>query len=131
MAPRGKPPEEYKPWQFKWDGELYNEDDLTLAQMERIERRSGARWHFIDPFHSAVMAVSVMVVMIAARTSKSEEDVEKEVGAQKPDGFFSTYERVNRDVPDYFEDGLPRPAAARSTGSSRGSVKSRGAGRQK
>lgn len=134
MAARG---EDTKPkkWQFTFDGEVYRESELTIAQCEDVEDMLGLSWLQINPVRSAKQARGLLSVLHSDRTGKPRDEVFAAVGKLTAEAFtVDVLKLVDDDLPELYGDGMPNPdgfpstAAVRSIGTSSASRGRRSAG---
>lgn len=96
-------------WKLTYDGEVYREVDLTLAQAEAIEEKTGTTWRVLNPLHSAKHAKVVLAVCLSERKGLDYGVAEKIAAALKIDEFLEMYEVDNvDDLPSEYDDGIPR-----------------------
>jgi hypothetical protein len=102
-------------WRIDFAGEAYREAELTIDQVERIERRLKTTWRSINPLRSAGDAKGVLAVLIADRTNVSEDEAAKQVGALRVTEFMEMVSVEADDVPAAGDDVDPSGAAGSST----------------
>lgn len=106
-------------WELTFDGLVFREVELTIAEHEALEARTGVSWLHVDPVRHARLAVQMLAHLVAARTGVDFDEVRLRARAI-PVGVFLTDVRrmVSADMPGSYIDGHPPVAAAeRSTGS--------------
>lgn len=101
------------PYSVKIDGKVYNTDDLTLDEcievekyVRRLDPEAPRTWGSLMPLRSAVDCKAVMRVFLLRERTPAEADA-----------FLSTLtagkavdavDKVEDDLPDEYEDGLPK-----------------------
>lgn len=119
-----------KKWRLTYEGEVYDEGALTMAECETIEEFLGLSWLIINPVRSSKQARGVLAVLHAARSGRDRGEVFAELGAMSAERFLvDCLSMVETDIPGSFVDGFPPVAtAARSTDTSSGSTGRRSTG---
>lgn len=109
-----------KKWRLTWADQVYDEDDLTIAECEAAEDLLGLSWLRINPISFAKHARGVLAVVVAARTGADQREVFAEVGKLKASEFVARHiTLVDDDMPGSYADGFPPvPAGERSTSTS-------------
>lgn len=108
------------------DGE-FSTDNLTLEEAEAIEKALEITWFEMNPARSATQCRAIIAVFLA----RSHEETEAvKLAASITVGQARKMVRWEKDdLPDVYEDGVPKVAGARSTSTSSGSPARRGRGR--
>lgn len=96
------------PWKLTYEGAEHREDDLTIAQAERIEALIGESWLGIVPLRSAKHAKAILTVMHAASTGEAEAAVSARVDAMRVSDFLTCVGKYEDDLPSVYEDGFPQ-----------------------
>ena len=106
------------PWRIDFEGEVYREGDLTLAQIGRIEKfLDGKSWLHIQPVKFAGDGIAVLAVMHADHTGKPLDDVVAQVGQLKADQYLALLKiEDDDDLPVEYRDGFPPEAGEPPTG---------------
>lgn len=98
-------------------GQTWRTDELSLREAIEIEKATGKSWMLINPFQSATDCRAIMVAFLA-------RDMAPEVAESKVDGLslrevLDCVDVAKDDLPDVYEDGLPKAEGEDSmTGSS-------------
>lgn len=98
------------PWQITWEGHVHRENDLTLAQAERIEELIGESWLNIAPLRSAKHAKAILAVMHSAATGEPERAVLERTGTLTIADFLGLVGSYQDDMPTMYVDGNPPKA---------------------
>lgn len=119
-------------WRLSFDGEIYRERELTIAEAEAIEDFLGMSWLQINPWRSAKQARGILAVLHESRTGRARDDVYATLGTVTVTEFMQTNMGIeDDDKPGSYVDGNPTAAAAdRSTSTSSSSTGTRGTGRR-
>ena len=97
-------------WQFRHDGHVYKEGDVTVDQWIEILDATGARWATVNPFSHPQHAKTIFSVIVADETNVSREDAAKVIGAMSTDDFLALFQDTDGsdELPKEFEDGIPQ-----------------------
>lgn len=96
------------PWKLTFEDKEHREDDLTIAQAERIETMIGESWLSIVPLRSAKHAKAILTVMHSTVTGEPEAAVSARVGALKLAEFLKCVGSYEDDLPQQYTDGFPQ-----------------------
>lgn len=94
-------------------GQEWRTDDLTLDEAISIEETTGASWLEINPFRSAVHAKAIIVTFLARDMDRDAAMVK--VGTASISEILDGVKAVKDDLPDVYEDGLPKVEDGPST----------------
>lgn len=94
-------------------GEKFNTDDLTIGEAEAIEAATDESWLYINPFRSAKHCRAILVAFLSRTVSPAE--AEAAVKGVSVKAALDGVERVDDDLPEVFEDGLPKAEGDTST----------------
>jgi hypothetical protein len=106
------------PFQVTFGGRSWRTDDLTLDEAIAIEKVSGRSWMQINPFVSAEDCKAVMVAFLAREMDSSA--AEAKVGALSLREVLDSVDLVKDDLPEVYQDGLPKAGGGPSTTGSSG-----------
>lgn len=102
------------PFRVTVEGESFVVDDLTLDEAIAIEKALDTTWAYINPLRSAEHCRAIMQAFLAR--TRSVEEAAKIVGGMSIKAATEAVEHVPEDdLPDEFEDGLPKAAGGTST----------------
>lgn len=94
------------PYSIKLDGREYNTDDLTLDECIALEKELDRSWVAIVPLRSATDCRAVMRAFLLRDRSPEEADAFlSKLSAGKA---LRSVNVVDSDLPDEYEDGLPK-----------------------
>lgn len=99
------------------DGRVVPEDDLTIAEVEVMEERTGLTWRQLNPLRSASCAKAILSTLYEKRDGLSRDEADKKVDAMKSSavvdmvGFYDPDE----DMPAVYENGVPQSGDETST----------------
>lgn len=99
-------------------GESWLLDDLTLDEFGLIEDEVAVTWIRFNPFLSSKHARAALTAFLA-RTMGPEEAARK-IGGLSIKEAAGCFEVVPEDLPDVYEEGLPKEEAGPSTSGSSG-----------
>jgi hypothetical protein len=88
-------------------------DDLTLDEAIKIEEAIGRTWLEINPFRSAVDAKAIMVTFLTREMAP--DAAAAKVGALSLREVLDGVKTAKDDLPDTFEDGIPKAEDGPST----------------
>lgn len=95
------------------EGEAYRTDDLTLDEAVAVEKATGTSWLYINPLRSAADCRALMVAFLCRTRSKGDaEAIVQKLGMRQA---IDAVKRVEQDLPDEYEDGLPKAVGDPST----------------
>ncbi len=94
------------PYSISIEGQVFNTDDLTLDEAISCEKATGEGWLYINPFRSAAHCKAIMVAFL--RRSLTEDQALAIVDKLTITTALKAVKRVEDDLPDEFEDGLPK-----------------------
>lgn len=100
-------------FQITIEGEVFRTDDLTLDEAVAVEKATGTSWLYINPLRSAGDCRALMVVFLSRKRSKAE--AEAYVKGLSMAAGIAAVQTVEEDLPDEYEDGLPKAAGGPST----------------
>lgn len=95
------------------DGQEFRTDDLTLDEAVAVEKATGTSWLYLNPLRSGEQCRAMMVAFLSR--SRPPAAAEAFVGALGIREAIASVTKVDEDLPDEYEDGLPKAAAAPST----------------
>jgi hypothetical protein len=100
------------------EGETFRTDDLSLDEAIMVEKATGTSWLYINPLRSAGDCRAVMVAFLSR--SRSKADAEATVarlfgGPKGMKAAIDAVKTVEEDLPDEYEDGLPKAGGGPST----------------
>lgn len=87
-------------------GDSWLTDDLTLDEFVLIEEQTGASWVRFNPFISSKHARAALAAFVARTVGQDE--AEKKVGALSIKEAVACFEVIKDDLPDLYEDGIPK-----------------------
>ncbi len=94
---------------------VFTLNDLTLDEAVEVERDTGETWNTMNPFRSAVHARAILRVLAL------RENTNEDVGALTVAASLDRFEYVDEDdLPDLYEDGIPKAVDAPATNGSSG-----------
>jgi hypothetical protein len=93
-------------------------DDLTLDEMVVVEEECGATWVRFNPFLSSKHARAGLVAFVARSIGRDE--AARKVGALSVKEAVACFEVVPDDLPEVFEDGIPKAGDDQGTTGSSG-----------
>lgn len=107
-------------WEATFEGEVYREADLTLGEVEDIEKRTGEPWVGMlrNPARSASNFVAVIATLHSERTADTYDAVAarvRKLGWKAFDEMFEFDVEAKDDLPSEYEDGFPPKADEPST----------------
>lgn len=88
-------------WQLAWRDHVVRWDDLTLGEVERIERLAGKPWSGISPGGSATDGMAIGHVILCRFLPDSEASVEAE------NIRLCDWTAAEQDLPAEYSDGVP------------------------
>lgn len=88
-------------WKLTWQGHVIRWDDLTLGEVERIERLAGKPWAVISPGVSARDGMAIGHVILSRYLPDC--DAKDAAGQLKLRDWTS----ADDDLPQTFTDGIP------------------------
>jgi len=102
-------------WSVRVGETWQSTDDLTLDEIEAVEKASGVSWGFLNPLRSAAAAKALYAAFLV-RDGVPDDEARTQVGALRLKTAKHTFRYVeDDDLPDQWEDGLPvvdpKPAA--------------------
>ena len=80
-------------WKIDLDDLEVTEDDMTVGELEQIEKALGINWSQIQPLRSASTAGAMLRVFLQTRGDKSEEEADELVTAMRLDELLKAVER--------------------------------------
>lgn len=104
------------PIKVTFAGETWLTEDLTLDEFGKIEDDLGATWVRFNPLLSSKHAKAALVAFLTR--SIGEEAASKKIGALSLKEAVACFEVVPDDLPDMYEDGVPKAEGATETGGS-------------
>jgi len=114
------------PFIVTFDEQEFSTDDLTLEEAEAIETALGITWFEMNPARSAAQCRVVTAVFLA-RTA-DETEAAKRAAAVTVGQARKMVRWEKDDLPDTYEDGLPKAEGGPGTGGSSSSPARRGRG---
>ena len=101
------------PYKVTVEGQSFLTDDLTLDEAIAIEEATGVPWTRINPIDSGDHCKRIMTTFLAR--TRSAEEAAKIVGGLTLRQVLAQVVWVDEDLPDEYEDGLPKAAAGPAT----------------
>jgi hypothetical protein len=106
------------PFQVTFGDQSWRTDDLTLDEAIGIEKITNHSWMQINPFVSAEDCKAIMVAFLSREMDPSA--AETKVGSLSLREALNSVEIVKDDLPDLYQDGIPKAGAGPSTAGSSG-----------
>ena len=101
------------PFELTLDGKVYNTDILSVSEAVELEKMIGRPWTQLNPLGSAEEFQAFATVCLS---HDHPADQAAKIAADLPLGVALSAARwVPDDLPDGFEDGLPKAEAGPST----------------
>lgn len=104
------------PFEISLAGEKFRTDELTVEEFMTIERDTGRTWWELNPVRSAPEFRAVAVAFLSR--TRSKEDALKIVSALTINDVVAATKLVRDDLPDVYEDGIPKAEGGPLTPSS-------------
>lgn len=101
------------PFELELDGHTYNTDQLRLADAVELEKVLGRTWQELNPLRSAEEFQAF--ALICLRQDHPADQAAKIVDELPLGAALAAARWVGDDLPDAYEDGLPKVAGERST----------------
>lgn len=101
------------PYRVTVEGTSYSTDDLTLDEAVAIEKATGISWLYLNPVRSAEHCKAIMVAFLSRDRTPAE--AEAVVGKLSLAAATAAVTDVEDDLPDEYEDGIPKAGADPST----------------
>jgi hypothetical protein len=101
------------PFELTIDGQVFRTDELTLAEAETLEVECGRTWLELNPVRSA-KEFRATARLFLART-RTPEEASTAVAGLTIGEAMKAVKWVADDLPDMFEDGLPKAGGGNST----------------
>lgn len=105
-------------WQLTLeDGQVVREDDLTIAEVEAMEERSGLTWRQLNPLRSAAVAKAILSTLYERRDGLTRDAADKKVDEMKSStvvDMVGVYDPAEG-MPTMYENGIPQSGAETST----------------
>lgn len=99
-------------------GDTWMVDDLTLDEFAVIEEQVGATWIGFNPFLSSRHARAALTAFLAR--SLGVDEAARKVGALSLKEAVACFEVTKDDLPEIYEEGLPKEEGGPVTGGSSG-----------
>lgn len=106
------------PFQVSFGDRTWRTDDLTLDEAIGIEKAVGRSWMQINPFQSAQDCKAIIVAFLTREMDGPA--AEAKVGALSLREVLESVDLVRDDLPDLYQDGLPKAEGGPSTTGSSG-----------
>lgn len=100
-------------YEITLDGEAHRTADMSLDEAVAVEKATGTSWLFLNPLRSAEQCRAFMVVFLSR--TKSPAEVEAFVAKLGMAAAIASVKEVDDDLPEEYEDGLPKAADAPET----------------
>ncbi len=94
-------------------GEVFRSDDLTIDEAVAIEKATGTSWLYLNPLRSGETFRAMAVAFL--RRTKTPAEAEAIVGKLGLRDAIAAVKVVEEDLPDEYEDGLPKAEGDPST----------------
>lgn len=101
------------PYLFTVGEKQYRTDDLLLDEAIAIEKLTGRSWVEINPLRSAQDCRAILKAFWARDVG--EDEAEKKVVALTVRAVLDHVQWVTDDLPEVYEDGIPKAAAGSAT----------------
>lgn len=101
------------PIRVSFAGDSWLVDDLTLDEFGLIEEELGATWVRFNPLMSSKHARAALVAFVGR--SVGSDEAAKKVGALSLKEAVACFEVVTDDLPEMYEDGIPKAEGATAT----------------
>ncbi len=98
------------------DGKSFTTDDLTLGEAEQVEKATGESWLTMNPLRSALHCKAIIVAYLSRDHTPEEADAIATALTVKQ--ATEAVEVVEDDLPDEYEDGIPKEEEGLTTQSS-------------
>lgn len=95
------------------DGQVFRSDDLTIDEAVAIEKATGTSWLYLNPLRSGEVFRAMAVTFLLRDRPKA--DAEAYVGKLGIKAAIAAVDEVAEDLPDEYEDGLPKAGGDPST----------------
>lgn len=99
-------------WTISFEGQEFSSDDLTIEELEAVEKVSGEPWSMLNPIRSVASAKALLSVALI-RKGLTDEEVAEKLGSLTVKDFRSVFDWQT-------EEGEPGPLelAGKSTSAS-------------
>lgn len=107
------------PWKFTYEGEVYQEADLTLGDIDELCNTTGLTWNYVTyPLASPSNAWQILAGLHSKRTGRTIDEITAALKAMPVREFVKLYDNVEQDdLPTEYADGFPPSADEQPTGS--------------
>ena len=105
------------PFEIRFEGNTWRTEDLTLDEAIRIEQKTGRSWLRINPFAYGADAAEI-IAMFLVRTGEDVESARTRVGKLSLKELVGCFNVVPDDLPDTFQDGVPKVEGDQETAGS-------------
>lgn len=95
------------------DGEDHRTDDMSLDEAVAVEKATGTSWLYLDPVRSAEQCRAFMVVFLSRK--RSADEAEAFVAGLGMTEALAAVSKVDDDLPEEYEGGIPKAAGAPET----------------
>lgn len=96
-------------WETRVDGKWHSSDDLTLDELDVVEKASGIGWGFLNPIRNAATARTLLALWYV-KEGRTDEEAKAAIAALTNKTLKVTFRYVDDDdLPEEWEDGLPVP----------------------
>lgn len=109
-------------WKIEFEGEVYREADLTLAESARLDEAvkdiTGRTWNgiLLNPGASPAVLIATVATLHAERTGTAYEVVADRVGRLKWPEVEKLFDaNAGSDLPEEYTNGIPPEADESST----------------
>ncbi len=101
------------PYTLTLAGETFRSDDITLDEAVAFEGATGQSWRYLNPHRSAEQFRAVALIFL--RRTREMPEAEAILAKMSLRDALAAVVEVDEDLPDEYEDGLPKAADAAST----------------
>lgn len=98
------------PFVITFDGRSFNTDDLTIDEVAVVERETNLSWLVVNPAETAMGWRAIVKAFLCRE--ESAETVAKRLAKVKVKEAMNTVKWVEDDLPDVYEDGIPKAETA-------------------
>jgi hypothetical protein len=106
------------PFRVSFGGQNWRTDDLTLDEAIKVEEVTGRSWMEINPFRSAQDCKAIVVAFLSREMDAKA--AEAKVGGLSLREVLDSVDVVKEDLPDLYQDGIPKEGDGPSTTGSSG-----------
>lgn len=96
-------------WLIKWDGSEMNSDDLTIADLGRVEKEADTPWSVANPFREVAVAKAFLAVAMR-RSGMPDRDVTAAVDTLTLRKLKGAFQWIDDDADGQGEQEEPDPS---------------------